>query len=294
MVSKSALPAAYQQIHTGASGFQYQLLKKLELSENAHKELINYCKSKNIKFLSTAFDLSSIDLLKRLKIELFKIPSGEITNLPYLKKIGSLKKKVILSTGMSEEKEIGDALKILLKSGTKKSDITVLHCNTAYPTPMSDVNLLAMQTIAKKFAVSIGYSDHTLGIEVPVAAVALGAKVIEKHFTLDRTMEGPDHSASLEPNELKQMILSIRNIELALGDGKKKPTTSEKRNITAARKSIHLNRKMKKTERISENDLVIKRPGDGISPMKIKQVIGRKLRSDLPEEHKLTLKDLVR
>lgn len=292
LVSKSALMADYQRANTNSSASQYEILKKLELSESNHEELIICCKSKKIKFLSTAFDLESIDLLKQLKIDLFKIPSGEITNYPYLKKIGALKKQVILSTGMSTIKEIGEALSVLIKSGTKKSNITVLHCNTEYPTPMKDVNLFAMQTIGEKFNVAFGYSDHTLGIEVPIAAVALGAKVIEKHFTLNRNMAGPDHKASLEPSELKQMILSIRNTELALGNGEKKPGKSEIKNIAFARKSIHLSRKMKRGERILENDLVMKRPGNGISPMKMKLIIGKKIKYNFPEEYKLTWKDI--
>ncbi len=290
LVSAHAEKAAYQKENSGG-GSQFEMLKKLELSEENHRELIAHCKLREIKFLSTAFDLDSISLLKKLGIKIFKIPSGEITNLPYLEKIGKQKSKVILSTGMSTEKEIEKAMKALVKSGTKKSDITILHCTTEYPAPLNEVNLLAMKSLHKKFKTDVGYSDHTQGIEVAIAAAALGASVIEKHFTLDRNMEGPDHKASLEPNELKEMIHCIRNIEIALGVGKKIPSKSELKNISAARKSIHTSREIKSGEKISENDLVMKRPGDGISPMKIKSVLGRKAKRTLPAEYKLTLKD---
>lgn len=284
LVSKSAVKAKYQKKNSSGSDSQFEMLKKLELSVSDHKALIKYCKSKKIKFLSTAFDLSSIDLLKQLGITIFKIPSGEITNLPYLKKIGSLKKQVILSTGMTTMKEIKDAMNVLSMSGTKKENITVLHCNTEYPTPMKDVNLLAMLTIGKQLKVNVGYSDHTLGIEVPVAAVALGACVIEKHFTLDRNMKGPDHKASLEPNELKAMVKAIRNIEQALGSGKKVPSASERKNMMVARKSIHSARDLQKGTVITENDLSVKRPGNGISPMELGKVIGKTIKTDIKQD----------
>jgi len=274
VVSKYAPKAEYQKKTTCKNESQYEMIKKLELDEKAHKELISYCKQKGIMFLSTPFDHDSIELLNELGLEIFKIPSGEITNLPYLRHIGSLKKRVILSTGMSDLGEIEDALDVLINAGTLKENITVLHANTMYPTPMEDVNLKAMQTIAYAFKVDVGYSDHTLGIEVPIAAVAMGAKVIEKHFTLNRDMEGPDHKASLEPDELKAMVKAIRNIELALGDGIKKPTVSEIPNIKIARKSIVAKRVIKKGEILTEENLTTKRPGNGISPMRWDEIIG--------------------
>ena len=274
LVSKNASKAQYQKQTTCKEESQFDMIKKLELDINTHKELISYAKEKNITFLSTPFDHESIELLDNLGIEIFKIPSGEITNLPYLQKIGALKKKVILSTGMSNINEIEDALNILTNAGTKKQNITVLHANTMYPTPINDVNLNAMLSIKKTFDVKVGYSDHTLGIEVDIAAVALGASVIEKHFTLDKTMNGPDHKASLEPDELKQMVKAIRNIELAMGDGIKKPSPSEKPNMQVARKSIIANKEIKKGEKFSKENLTIKRPGNGISPMKFYDIIG--------------------
>jgi N-acetylneuraminate synthase len=294
LVTKAARKAEYQIINTAGSGEdnQFQMLKALELSLADHLELIGYCKDKEIKFLSTAFDLESIDLLIDLNIDLFKIPSGEITNLPYLKKIGITGKKVILSTGMCTLEDIESAIAVLVAQGVNRSELVVLHCNTEYPTPYEDVNLRAMKSIESQLEVSVGYSDHTAGIEVPIAAVALGAIVIEKHFTLDRNMPGPDHKASLEPAELKQMVSAIRNIENSLGSGIKQPSTSELKNMAIARKSIHLARDMKKGDLIQEDDLVMKRPGDGISPMKMETVIGRKLLSDFPAEHKLELNNL--
>ena len=274
LVSKDAQKANYQKEMTDAQESQYEMIKKLELDIDTHKELIAYCKEKNIMFLSTPFDLDSIDLLNDLGLEIFKIPSGEITNLPYLRHIGSLKKKVILSTGMADIGEIEDALDVLVEAGTKKEDITVLHANTMYPTPMEDVNLKAMVTIGQTFNVAFGYSDHTLGIEVDIAAVAMGASCIEKHFTLDKTMEGPDHKASLEPDELKAMVKAIRNIEVALGSSIKKPSPSEKPNIQVARKSIVASNPIKKGEILSEENLAIKRPGNGISPMRWDEIIG--------------------
>ncbi|UKJ08228.1 N-acetylneuraminate synthase [Solitalea lacus] len=294
LVSKQAKKADYQVENTGnGKESQLEMLKKLELSEDDHQELIQYCQQKGIKFLSTAFDLESIDLLSSLNIDLFKIPSGEITNYPYLKKIGGMGKPVIVSTGMADMKEISDALAVLQQAGTKQDDITVLHCNTEYPTPMHDVNLLAMNHIASEFGVKVGYSDHTLGIEVPVAAVALGAVCIEKHFTLDNTMDGPDHKASLEPNELKSMVAAIRNIEVALGSGIKAPSASELKNKPIARKSIHVVASLQAGHLITEQDLEMKRPGTGISPMELPNVVGRKLKNNLPAESILNWSDLI-
>jgi N,N'-diacetyllegionaminate synthase len=275
VVSKNAKKAEYQVENTGSDESQYEMIKKLELGFDEFIELKNYCDKKEIMFLSTPFDDESIEFLYSLGLEIFKIPSGEITNLPYLRKIGSLNRKVILSTGMSDLGEIEDALDVLISAGTKKENITVLHANTEYPTPFEDVNLKAMQTIACAFGVKVGYSDHTLGIEVPIAAVAMGASVIEKHFTLDRNLPGPDHKASLEPNELKAMVEAIRNIEKALGDGIKKPSKSESKNIEIARKSIVAKRDIKRGEKFTEENLTVKRPGNGISPMRWDEIIGK-------------------
>jgi len=281
LVSKNAKKAEYQQKNMqDEDNSQFAMLKKFELDIQTHKELINYCKTKNIMFLSTPFDLESVDMLDSLGLEIFKIPSGEITNLPYLRKIAQLKKKIVLSTGMATLREIGDGLELLTSNGTPKENITVLHANTMYPTPIEDVNLQAMLTIGKTFNVAYGYSDHTLGIEVPTAAVALGASVIEKHFTLDKNMQGPDHKASLEPEELKAMMQAIRNIEKAMGNGIKKPSKSETPNITIARKSIVAARPIKKGEVLSEENLTVKRPADGISPMRWNEIIGSKANKD--------------
>ena len=284
LVSKNAQKADYQKQTTDIKESQFDMIKKLELDMDTHKELIDYCQNKDIMFLSTPFDHDSIELLSDLGLEIFKIPSGEITNLPYLRKIGKLNKKVILSTGMADIGEIEDALDILISSGTNKENITVLHANTMYPTPMEDVNLRAMQTIASTFKVDVGYSDHTLGIEVPIAAVALGAKVIEKHFTLDRNLPGPDHKASLETDELKAMVKAIRNIEKALGNGIKKPSKSEMPNIEIARKSIVAKTTIKKGEIFTEENITIKRPGNGISPMRWDEIIGRISNKDYKED----------
>jgi N,N'-diacetyllegionaminate synthase len=274
VVSKNAQKAEYQKQTTDASESQFDMIKNLELDVEAHKELIAYCQEKNIIFLSTPFDHESIDLLSDLGLKIFKIPSGEITNLPYLRHIGSLDKKVILSTGMSSLQEVGDALNILVNAGTYKDNITILHANTMYPTPMEDVNLNAMLTIQKEQGVDIGYSDHTLGIEVDIAAVAMGASCIEKHFTLDKMMEGPDHKASLEPKELKSMVNAIRNIEKALGSSKKKPSPSESVNINVVRKSIVARQKVKKGDLLTDENITAKRPGTGISPMKWDVIVG--------------------
>ncbi len=280
VVGRYAPKAEYQRKTTAADESQLEMIKKLELDVDAHRELIAHCRQKNILFLSTPFDLESIDLLNELGLDIFKIPSSEITNLPYLRKMGALKKEIILSTGMADLGEIEDSLDVLMEAGTKLKNITVLHCNTEYPTPMQDVNLRAMETIALKFGVRVGYSDHTLGIEVSVASVAMDATVIEKHFTLDKNMEGPDHKASLEPDELKAMVRAIRNIEKALGNGIKKPSPSELKNKPIARKSIVAARDIRKGEAFTEKNLTIKRPGTGISPMRWDEVIGQRARKD--------------
>lgn len=295
LVSRKAKKAEYQEknINDGDDS-QYNMLKKLELSDSMHTELIAYCAYRNIKFLSSGFDEESIDYLDSLGINLFKIPSGEITNKPYLQHIARKGKDVILSTGMADLDEIGDALNVFINEGLTKEQITILHCNTEYPTPMEDVNLHAMDTIQKAYEVAIGYSDHTRGIEVAIAAVALGAKVIEKHFTLDRNLPGPDHKASLEPGELKSMVRAIRNIELAIsGNGLKVPSKSERPNIAVARKSIHLQYDLKAGTILRYEHLIMKRPGDGISPMQIDIILGKMLAADLTADHKLTWSDLI-
>ena len=276
LLSKCAQKADYQKQATSVDETQYEMIKKLELDQNAHRALINYCKDKGIMFLSTPFDHNSIDLLISFEMPIFKIPSGEITNLPYLRHIGRLDKEVILSTGMSNLNEVRDALEVLIKAGTSKVKITVLHATTEYPCPIDEVNLRAMQTIKNVFDVKVGYSDHTQGIEVPIAAVAMGACVIEKHFTLDRSMEGPDHKASLEPDELRAMVQAIRHIEQALGDGVKMPSMSEQKNIPIARKSILASRPIKMGEAFTDNNLIVKRPGNGISPMRWDEIVGQK------------------
>jgi len=283
-ISKDAEKAKYQKDNTGYSESQFDMVKKLELSYDNFKELHAYCKKKNILFLSTPFDHPSIDFLDEINMNIFKIPSGEITNLPYLRHIGSLNKKVILSTGMADIGEIEDALDVLTKAGTQKENIIVLHANTMYPTPMEDVNLKAMVTIGNTFDIAYGYSDHTLDIEVDIAAVAMGASVIEKHFTLDKTMEGPDHKASLEPDELKKMVKAIRNIEKALGSSIKKPSNSEKPNMDIARKSIVASRSIKKGEILNEDNLAIKRPGNGINPMQWDEIVGSIAQKDYIED----------
>ena len=284
VISRYAPKAEYQKQTTGETDSQLEMVKKLELSFDDFIVLKEYCDKLNIMFLSTPFDFESIDFLNDLGLEIFKIPSGEITNLPYLEKIGKLGKKVILSTGMADLGEIEDALDILISCGTKKENITVLHCNTEYPTPYEDVNLLAMLTIKEAFKVKVGYSDHTLGIEIPIAAVALGASVIEKHFTLDKNMEGPDHKASLEPHELKAMIDAIVNIEKALGNGMKKPSKSELKNKDIVRKSIVAKREIKKGEIFTEDNITVKRPGNGISPMRWYEVLGKVASRDYKED----------
>jgi N-acetylneuraminate synthase/N,N'-diacetyllegionaminate synthase len=294
LVSKDAQKAEYQKANLKEDGdTQYDMLKKLEMSEAWYYELIKYAKECRIKFLSTGFDEDSIDFLDSLNIDLFKVPSGEITNKPYLKHIAKKGKPIVISTGMSNLEEIKDAVEVIQNHKIPKDLITILHCNTEYPTPMQDVNLLAMNTIQNELGVQVGYSDHTLGIEVPIAAVALGAVLIEKHFTLDRNMVGPDHLASLTPEELKQMVISIRNIELAIsGNGVKDASESEKKNINIARKSIHIKNDLTLGDVINIEDLIMKRPGDGISPMQIDKIIGKTTLSDLKKDYKLSFKDI--
>ena len=290
LVAKSAQMASYQKRNIGTEdNSQFAMLKKLELTPAQHEELVAYCREKGIKFFSTAFDLDSIDYLHSLDLGLWKIPSGEITNYPYIKKIAQYGEPIIISTGMCEMSDIEAAVKAIKANQPKPAPITILHCNTEYPTPFQDVNLKAMDSIREKFGVEVGYSDHTKGIEVPIAAVALGATVIEKHFTLDRNMEGPDHKASLEPDALKAMVCAIRNIEQALGDGIKKVTASEKGNIAVARKSIVASRDIKKGETLSEENITVKRPGTGINPMRWEEVIGQKAIRDFREEELIEL-----
>ena len=287
VVSKNATKAEYQEATTDSSESQLAMLRRLELDSAMHNELIHYCQQNNIIFMSTPFDHDSIRFLAEMNMGIFKIPSGEITNLPYLRHIGCLNKQVILSTGMADLGEIEDALNVLIEAGTPKDNITVLHANTEYPTPMDDVNLRAMVTIGYAFDITYGYSDHTLGIEVDIAAVALGAQVIEKHFTLDRSMEGPDHRASLEPNELRDMVNAIRNIEKALGNGIKKPSASEIKNKPKARKSLVANADIKKGDVFTETNVAIKRPGTGKNPMRWNEVLGSEAARDYQEDELL-------
>lgn len=284
LAKKTTAKAEYQKQTTDKSESQHEMLKKLELSEDDHKNLLDYCNEKQIMFLSTPFDAESLSFLNDLSIPIIKISSGDIDNIPFLRKIGALGKEVIFSSGISTIEEIDLALKTLISSGTKKENITVLHCNSEYPTPFEDVNLKAMQTIKNTFNVKVGYSDHTKGIEVSVAAVALGAEVIEKHFTLDNTLEGADHKASLEPHELKNLVSSIRNIEKAIGSGVKEPSLSEIKNKFLARKSIIASHDIKKGELFSENNITIKRPGNGLSPIFWDSVIGKIATKDYNEE----------
>ena len=284
IVTKTAKRASYQDTNTKNTDSQYEMLQKLELSEAMHHELITYCESKGVQFLSTAFDFESMDFLKNLGIDLAKIPSGEITNLPYLKKIAQLFPKIVMSTGMADIHEIKEAYQVLVNNGAKQENITILHCNTEYPTPIEDVNLKAMLHIEEELGTPIGYSDHTLGIEVPIAAISLGAKVIEKHFTLDRNSPGPDHAASLEPDELKSMVNAIRNIEKAIGgDGIKATSESEAKNKTIARKSLVAAKSIKKGEYFTESNMMAKRPGTGISPMRWDEIMGQQALKDFNE-----------
>ncbi len=291
LVTRDAKQAEYQKRNIGGvDDNQYMMLKKLELSESAHNILIDYCQKKGIKFFSTAFDLDSIEYLHSLGLSLWKIPSGEVTNYPFLKKIAAYNERTILSTGMCDMEDVHAAVDVLYKNGLSKENLVLLHCNTEYPTPFEDVNLKAMGALRDEFGVEVGYSDHTRGIEVPIAAVALGASVIEKHFTLDRNMEGPDHKASLEPDELTAMVRSIRNIEKALcGDGTKHVSSSERKNIAIARKSIVAATDIRKGEVLTKENLAVKRPGTGISPMRWEEVIGTKAIRDFKEEEMIEL-----
>ncbi|WP_324719207.1 N-acetylneuraminate synthase [Salinimicrobium sp. HB62] len=281
-VSKSAKKANYQiENSRDKAESQFDMLKKLELSEETHLELIRYCEQKGIKFFSTGFDADSLLFLKSLGLEVAKVPSGELVNLPYLRMVAKNFPQIILSTGMGNMEEVKAAYNVLMENGTEHNNITILHCNTEYPTPMEDVNLKAMNAIGEELGVKVGYSDHTLGIEVPIAAVALGATVIEKHFTLDRNLPGPDHRASLEPAELKAMVSAIRNIEKAVsGSGYKEPSPSEKKNRAIVRKSIVAAKEIKKGEILTEKNITIKRPGGGISPMKWDEVVGKRAERD--------------
>lgn len=290
LVSVYAEKAEYQKQTTGTEESQLEMLKKLALTQEDFLELKTYCRQQGIGFLSTPFDLDSIHFLDKLNMDFWKLPSGEITNLPYLLEIARTEKPVVMSTGMCGMEEIGQAVDCLKKAGTP--EITLLHCNTEYPTPMKDVNLKAMITMEKEFCLPVGYSDHTQGIEIPVAAAALGACVLEKHFTLDRGMEGPDHQASLEPEELKAMVTAVRNVEEALGSGKKEPSQSEQKNRAVARKSIVAKCRIKKGERFSEENLTVKRPGTGISPMRWPELMGQTADRDYAEDE-LIGKDIL-
>ncbi|OUP09316.1 N-acetylneuraminate synthase [Mediterranea sp. An20] len=289
VISKFAEMATYQKINVGKQESQLEMCEKIHLPLSCYASLREYCNDIGIKFLSTPFDLQSIDTLSILGMDYMKIPSGEVTNLPYLRKIARLHMPVILSTGMCRLGEIEEALDVLLSNGLSLSMISLLHCNTEYPTPMSDVNLYAMQTLKQAFGVRVGYSDHTKGIEVPIAAVAVGAEIIEKHFTLDKTLPGPDHVASLEPSEFKEMVKAIRNIEQALGDGIKKVSKSEYKNLNIARKSIVASRNIKAGEPFTEDNITVKRPGNGISPMSWDSVLGQIATRDFQEDELIVL-----
>lgn len=289
IVTRIAGKASYQKSGASDEESQYAMLKKLELSEEDHMRLRDYCREKTIGFLSTAFDLESLNFLKNLGLNLFKVSSGDITNLPYLECLGAFSKEVILSTGISTMDEIGEALEILNSSGTPNNQITILHCTSEYPAPMEEVNLKAMLFIRDRFNVSVGYSDHTEGIEIPIAAAALGASVIEKHFTLDRSLPGPDHLASIEPRELSQMVQSIRNIELALGDGEKVVSRSEMKNRDVVRKSVVAKRDIRLGEIFSIENLDSKRPGTGISPMKLPEILGKPSPRDFTKDELIEL-----
>lgn len=289
LLTASAPKASYQKRTTSAAESQHAMIKSLELDLRAHELLMKHCQQHSIRFLSSPFDLASIDLLNNLGLDLFKIPSGEITNLPYLRKIGGLGKQVILSTGMATMGEIEAAVEILTQAGLSKKWLTILHCNTEYPTPMDDVNLRAMQAIADHFDIAVGYSDHTMGIEIPTAAVALGATVIEKHITLDHNLPGPDHRASLEPQELRGMVQAIRNLEIAMGDGIKRPTSSEEKNRPIARKSIVASCQIRAGDLFSEQNLTVKRPGTGMSPMLWDRIIGLTAKRDFAADEIIEL-----
>ena len=289
IISKYAEMAEYQKKNTGKEESQFEMVKRLELSFDEFRKIKEYCDRVGIQFLSTPFDLKSVDFLNELGVPFFKIPSGEITNYPYLIKIAHSGKPVVMSTGMCEPDEILAAINVLEKNGS--GEITLLHCNTEYPTPLKDVNLYAMRTMKKMFGKKVGYSDHTKGIEVPVAAVALGACVIEKHFTLDKNMPGPDHKASLEPDELGRMVKNIRNIEIALGDGVKHVSESERKNIAIARKSIVARRNIQEGEILTEDNLAVKRPGTGINPMQWMEVLGTRAVRDFKEDELIEIRE---
>jgi len=289
LATLQAPKAAYQMHNSDRTQSQLNMLSNLQLTKSMHFELVKYCKIKKIGFLSSAFDIASLRFLRTLNLGYLKIPSGEITNLPYLQEVGKYGRPIILSTGMSSLTEIKFALDILVGAGTPKSKIIVLHCNTEYPTPLKDVNLLAMCNLKKSLKIDVGYSDHTLGIEVPVAAAALGAVVVEKHITLDQNMDGPDHVASLEPDNFSKMVISIRRIELALGTHQKKVSTSEKKNLLIVRKSIVASRNITKGEVFTDHNLTSKRPGNGISPVKWARVLGRKAKRDFSKDEQIDL-----
>ena len=289
IISKYAEMAEYQKKNTGKEESQFEMVKRLELSFDEFRKIKEYCDRVGIQFLSTPFDLKSVDFLNELGVPFFKIPSGEITNYPYLIKIAHTGKPVVMSTGMCEPDEILAAINVLEKNGS--GEITLLHCNTEYPTPLKDVNLYAMRTMKKMFGKKVGYSDHTKGIEVPVAAVALGACVIEKHFTLDKNMPGPDHKASLEPDELGRMVKNIRNIEIALGDGVKRVSESERKNIAIARKSIVARRNIQEGDSLTEENLAVKRPGTGINPMQWMEVLGTRAVRDFKEDELIEIRE---
>lgn len=287
IATASAPKAGYQQQTTGNTESQLDMIRKLELSEETHLRLVQRCREKNIRFLSTAFDLPSVELLERIGIDFYKIPSGELTNLPYLRKIAALGKSVLLSTGMATLQEVRDTIEVLVNGGIPKERITILQCTTEYPAPPAETNLLAMRTMQQEFGTAVGFSDHTEGITIAIAAVAMGATVIEKHFTLDRNLPGPDHKASLEPGELKAMIDGIRLVEKAMGDGIKRPGNAEQKNISIARKSLHLTKNLSAGHVLTATDLLPKRPGNGISPMQIDAVIGKKLLRNVTADEQL-------
>ena len=290
VISRYADKAEYQKVTTGTNDSQLDMVRKLMLSFDEYRQLKEYCDEKGVTFLSTAFDLESVDYLHSIGMKLWKIPSGEVTNLPLLIKIAKLHEPIIMSTGMCELSEVEDAIKVLKENGA--GEITLLHCTTEYPAPYEDVNLKAMETMRNAFNCSVGYSDHTKGIEVPIAAVALGASVIEKHFTLDRNMEGPDHKASIEPSELKQMVGAIRNIEQTIGDGNKVVSNSERKNQDIARKSIIAKTDIKKGDIFSEDNITTKRPGSGINPMKWFDLIGKTAKHDYQGDYLIELDEL--
>ena len=284
LVSRDAPKADYQKNQDNIGEGQFEMLRKLELDEDAHRDLIEYAKKAGIMFMSTPFDHESIELLDKLNLSIFKIGSGDLTNVPYLRHIARLNKQIILSTGMADIEEVRQSVEVLLEAGVARADVTLLHTNTAYPTKYPDVNLSAMHSLAETFSMKVGYSDHTPGIEVPIAAVAMGAEVIEKHFTLDRDMTGPDHKASLEPDELEAMVRAIRNIEQAIGNGVKKPSASEMKNFTAARKSIVAKNDIIMGDIFTESNLTVKRPGNGISPLQWDKLIGSVAKKDYTKD----------